>query len=424
MLRARLHPRLRPRQTRARPLTVAAHLRPRPAGGEASVQLDLRRARGEERAEDTDRAVVEAGRHGEDEGLDAVVPREADSIGRRDHRLARVGERVEEQRLDRALEPARHGEVVAVDPHLAARQLALGEERVARPRGAPEHAPVAEAIRRGLTAVVAQADERVLAGHQDVVGIDGRGHVAATSTRASLKHAPSEMSAWCAGQSADTVWPLSLVASQAPLSVATTPRGTASLTLSGRWISPRSFHTRTRTPSRRPRARASSGCISSGGIPSATWSPPNVEVMRRSDAGEIRVSEYRDSTGRQLGSRASYFRSRYADASSTRPDGVFGKTFLKRIASSPSTVIASARSVGSRLGRTPARRGSSGSRASSISSASLARKTGSVKPKRAASRRKISVFGRASFLGGITGSARWSQGWPYAGERSACSKWL
>src|SRR2546426_4620947 len=51
-LRARLHPRLRPRQTRARPLTVAAHLRPRPAGGEASVQLDLRRARGEERAED------------------------------------------------------------------------------------------------------------------------------------------------------------------------------------------------------------------------------------------------------------------------------------------------------------------------------------------------------------------------------------
>src|SRR5439155_1290717 len=110
-LRARLHPRLRPRQTRARPLTVAAHLRPRPAGGEASVQL------------------------------------------------------------------------------------ALGEERVARPRGAPEHAPVAEAVGLGLAAVVAQTDERVLAGHQDVAGIDGRRHVAATSTRASLKHAPSEMSA-------------------------------------------------------------------------------------------------------------------------------------------------------------------------------------------------------------------------------------
>src|SRR5213596_1783762 len=318
-LRARLHPRLRPRQTRARPLTVAAHLRPRPAGGEASVQLDLRRARGEERAEDTDRAVVEAGRHGEDEGLDAVVPREADSIGRRDdhldgrrarvaraaelgrdHRLARVGERVEEQRLDRALEPARHDETVAVDPHLAARQLALGEERVARPRGAPEHAPVAEAVGLGLAAVVAQTDERVLAGHQDVAGIDGRRHVAATSTRASLKHAPSEMSAWCAGQSADTVWPLSLVASQAPLSVQTTPRGSASLMRSGRRISPRSFQIRTRVPSWRPRACASSGCISSGGGPSATWRPPNVDVMRRSDAGEIRVSEYRDSTGRQL----------------------------------------------------------------------------------------------------------------------------
>src|SRR5881628_2929522 len=415
MLRARLHPRLRPRQTRARPLTVAAHLRPRPAGGEASVQLDLRRARGEERAEDTDRAVVEAGRHGEDEGLDAVVPREADSIGRRDHRLARVGERVEEQRLDRALEPARHGEVVAVDPHLAARQLALGEERVARPRGAPEHAPVAEAIGLGLAAVVAQTDERVLAGHEDVVGIDGRRHVAATSTRASLKHAPSEMSAWCAGQSADTVWPLSLVASQAPLSVATTPRGTASLILSGRWISPSSLKTRTRMPSRKPLARASSGCISSGGAPSATWSPPNVEVMRWSDAGEIRASAYRDSTGRQPGSRAWYLRSRYADASSTFPEGVFGKTFLKRIASSPATDIASARSVDRRLGRTPPRRGSSGSRASSISSASLARKIGSVRPKRAASRRKISVFGSASPWGRIAGSARWSQCWPYAG---------
>src|SRR5207249_4608447 len=352
-LRARLHPRLRPRQTRARPLTVAAHLRPRPAGGEASVQLDLRRARGEERAEDTDRAVVEAGRHGEDEGLDAVVPREADSIGRRDdhldgrrarvaraaelgrgHRLARVGERVEEQRLDRALEPARHGEVVAVDPHLAARQLALGEERVARPRGAPEHAPVAEAVGLGLAAVVAQTDERVLAGHQDVAGIDGRRHVAATSTRASLKPAPSEQSASCAGP----------------------------------------------------------------------------------DGGEMRASAYRDSPGRHAGSRAWYLRSRYADASSTFPEGVFGKTFLKRIASSPATDIASARSVQRRLGRTPPRRGSSGSRASSISSASLARKIGSVRPKRAASRRKISVFGSASPWGRIAGSARWSQCWPYAGR--------
>src|SRR2546428_548258 len=295
-LRARLHPRLRPRQTRARPLTVAAHLRPRPTGGEASVQLDLRRARGKERAEDTDRAVVEAGRHGEDEGLDTVVPREADPIGRRDdrldgrrarvaraaelgrdHRQARIGERGEEQRLDRALEPARHGGVVAVDPRLAARQLTLGEERVTRSRGAPEHAPVAEAVGLGLAAVEAQADERVLAGHQDVIRIDGRGHAAATSTRASLKHAPSEMSAWCAGQSAETVWPRSLVASHAPLSVATTPRTTASLILSGRRISPRSFQTRTRIPSWRPPARASSGCILRGGRACPSRRPPEAD---------------------------------------------------------------------------------------------------------------------------------------------------
>src|SRR5207245_703893 len=139
-------------------------------------------------------------------------------------------------------------------------QLDLREERGTRTRGAPQHAPVAEAVGLGLAAVLAQADERVLAGHQDVIRIDGRGHAAATSTRASLKHAPSEMSAWCAGQSAETVWPRSLVASHAPLSVATTPRTTASLILSGRRISPRSFQTRTRIPSWRPRARASSGC--------------------------------------------------------------------------------------------------------------------------------------------------------------------
>src|SRR2546428_16616 len=146
--------------------------------------------------------------------------------------------------MPRPQSAARHGEVVAVDRRLAARQLARGEERVTCTRGAQEHAPVAEAVGLGLAAVVAQTDEGVLAGHQDVVGIDGRRHVAATSTRASLKHAPSEMSAWCAGQSADTVWPLSLVASQAPLSVETTPRGTASLILSGRWISPGPLETR------------------------------------------------------------------------------------------------------------------------------------------------------------------------------------
>ncbi len=89
-----------------------------------------------------------------------------------------------------------------------------------------------------------------------------------------------------------------------------------------------------------------------------------------------------------------------------------GNTFLKRMAGSPPTVIAVARSVGSRLGATPPRRGSAPSTASSMSCASLAVKIGSVKPKRAASRRKISVLGSESCCGWITGSARCSQCWP------------
>src|ERR1700730_149640 len=57
------------------------------------------------------------------------------------------------------------------------------------------------------------------------------------------------------------------------------------------------------------------------------------------------------------------------------------------MAGSPPTVIAVARSVGSRLGATPPSRGSAPSTASSMRWASLAVKTGSVNPKRAASRR-------------------------------------
>src|SRR5207253_5483339 len=158
------------------------------------------------------------------------------------------------------------------------------------------------------------------------------------------------MSAWSAGHSAETVWPLSLVAIQAPLSVQTTPRGITSVTRSGNRTSPRSFHTRTRIPSRRFRARASSGCISSGGGPSPTWSPPKVDVMRWSEAGEIKISGQDDVTGRQLGRRAPYFFSRYGDDSSTLPDAVFGNTFLNRIASSPPTVIGVALSRGIALG--------------------------------------------------------------------------
>jgi hypothetical protein len=91
------------------------------------------------------------------------------------------------------------------------------------------------------------------------------------------------------------------------------------------------------------------------------------------------------------------------------PDGVRGNTFLNIAAGSPANVIGSARSVGSVLGDTPPRRGSFASIASSISSASLAVKMGPSNPNRAASRRKISVFGSDSPRGGITAVARWSQ---------------
>src|SRR5262249_58541625 len=81
-LPARLHPGLGPRQARARGLPVAARLGPGLPGREAAVPLDLRGARREERAEDADRPVVEARRRVENEGLDAVVPGQPDSVGR------------------------------------------------------------------------------------------------------------------------------------------------------------------------------------------------------------------------------------------------------------------------------------------------------------------------------------------------------
>jgi hypothetical protein len=63
--------------------------------------------------------------------------------------------------------------------------------------------------------------------------------------------------------------------------------------------------------------------------------PPNVEVMRWSEAGEMSVSGYVDSSARYEGSRAPYFFSRYGEASSTLPDSVFGNTLVKRTASAP-----------------------------------------------------------------------------------------
>src|SRR5205823_3145917 len=194
-LAARRDPRLRPREAGARPLAVAAHLGPGPPRGDTTVQLHLRRLRREERAEDADRTVVGAWGQREHEGLDAVPPGHPDPVGRRDDgfdrgrvriaapcelgtedRQVRIGERREEQRLDRALEPARDGSVVGIDAHLALGERTLDEERVAAAGGAPEHAPVAQAVRLGLAAVGAQADERVLAGHEDVGRVHGGWH--------------------------------------------------------------------------------------------------------------------------------------------------------------------------------------------------------------------------------------------------------
>src|SRR5262249_10762610 len=146
------------------------------------------------------------------------------------------------------------------------------------------------------------------------------------------------MSAWCVGASEETVWPLSLVFIQAPLSEHTTPGRTASVTRTGRCTSPRSFQTRTRMPSRSHRGFASSGWISIAGVPAFAVQPPNVDVVRRSDAGVMRISGYRDVNGRYSGSRAPYFVSRYPDASSTLPDSVFGNTLAKRFAGTPSNV--------------------------------------------------------------------------------------
>src|SRR5206468_10670747 len=165
------------------------------------------------------------------------------------------------------------------------------------------------------------------------------------------------MSAWCVGASAETVWPLSLVFIHAPLSEHTTPRGTASVTRTGRRTSPRSFHTRTRIPSCSPRVRASSGWISSGGVSALAVHPPNVDVVRRSDAGVMRISGYEEVNGRYEGSRAPNFFSRYDEASSTLPDGVVGSTLAKRLAGAPANVISRAAFSGIRLGGSPPRRG-------------------------------------------------------------------
>jgi hypothetical protein len=203
-----------------------------------------------------------------------------------------------------------------------------------------------------------------------------------------------------------------LVDSHAPFSLATTPGGTSLVTSSGRMTSPRSFHIRTSMPCPRPRSAASLGFISGGGGLREPARSPSVEEMRLSEDGEISMRGWEACRARQTGSKAAapHRLANVSDLSSILPDSVAGKTFSKRTSGLPSgPVICSALRVGIWLGRMPANRGSAVSTASSISSSSVALKHGSSKPKRAARRRKISVFGSDSPTGGITASARCSQ---------------
>src|SRR5688572_31236015 len=69
---ARLDPALGPGQARARRLAIATHFRPHLAVRDLAVQLDARRAGGEERAEHADGTVLEPGRRAQAEGRGGV----------------------------------------------------------------------------------------------------------------------------------------------------------------------------------------------------------------------------------------------------------------------------------------------------------------------------------------------------------------
>ena len=92
------------------------------------------------------------------------------------HRQRYVGEGRLEERLDRALKPASHRQVIAVDLHPVLDQRRFEEQRVARARGAPQHAPVADAGRVRLPAVGAETNEGILHGHEEGGGINGQRH--------------------------------------------------------------------------------------------------------------------------------------------------------------------------------------------------------------------------------------------------------
>jgi hypothetical protein len=181
-----------------------------------------------------------------------------------------------------------------------------------------------------------------------------------TSTGVSLKQAASPRSALRSAETrAEIVCPVRLVDSHAPFSLATTPGGTSSVTLSGRTTSPRSFHIRTSMPCPRLCCAASFGVHQQWRRLARTGEVPK----RRRDAlvedGEISIRGCAAFRSRQPGGKAAapHRLVNISDLSSILPDGVAGKMLSKSISGLPSgPVICSALRVEIWLGRRPAKR--------------------------------------------------------------------
>src|SRR5258706_9680993 len=97
-----------------------------------------------------------------------------------------------EQLLDVLLQVAGHADVVGEDLD----GFRFQEQHMPLPGRRPQHSPVAGAGDEALAAVLRQADERVLAGHDDVVRIDhllygwcGHGSPSTLSAPAALRAA-------------------------------------------------------------------------------------------------------------------------------------------------------------------------------------------------------------------------------------------
>ena len=218
------------------------------------------------------------------------------------------------------------------------------------------------------------------------------------------------------GASAETVWPLSLVRNHAPLSEHTTPgpHGVGDLAAAG---APRRGRSRPAPvmPSASPRARASSGCISSGGVAvaggEAAEGRGDALVGGGRDQGQ-RVGRVEGPVARAAARRTSARDS--STTSSTLPDGVFGRTLPKSTASSPPTVMASG-AVRGHAARPHARRaaGRPGRPRRPSARRRWRVKIGSVEAEARGEPAEDLGVGQATRPGGgITGSARCSQCWP------------